>query len=147
VIHIGFTGTRHGMTDLQQDEMKRWLASVIKIAFGPKNVVAHHGDCLGADEDFHEICRRLEIAVHLHPPAEDRWRAFVPVYDAIEPVKPFALRNLAIVQASRYMLATPKSLPSEPRGQGGTWQTIRIAQRLEKPTIIVFANAATEGAW
>lgn len=144
MIHIGFTGTRHGMTDLQKRSVENGLRTFL-FRFGP--LMAHHGDCVGADEDFHEICRRLEIAVHLHPPAEDRWRAFVSVYDAIEPVKPFAMRNMAIVQASRYMLATPKSLPAEPRGQGGTWQTVRIAQRLEKPTIIVFANAATEGAW
>ena len=32
--------------------------------------VAHHGDCLGADAEFHELCRETGLKIHVHPPLQ-----------------------------------------------------------------------------
>ena len=44
---IGFTGSRKGMTGEQAAVVMRLLLSATE---------GHHGDCVGADEQFHEMC-------------------------------------------------------------------------------------------
>jgi hypothetical protein len=65
---IGFTGTQHGMTRTQADRVIQILSSY--------NVTeCHHGDCVGADADFHSITFS-KYSVHIHPPANPIKRAF-----------------------------------------------------------------------
>lgn len=140
MIHIGFTGTRHGMTDAQKLELRQWLASVAKIAHGPKNVVAHHGDCVGADAEFHEICRELGFYIHVHPPTISTERAYCMGYDVIEPARPYARRNQDIVNATDYDFAAPENA----LGNGGTWMTIGMARRARKPLVIIHTDGTSE---
>jgi hypothetical protein len=51
--HIGFTGTRHGMTPAQRHAVSQLIA---ELAAGAA-FTAHHGDCVGADAEFHDLCR------------------------------------------------------------------------------------------
>lgn len=148
MIHIGFTGTRHGMSPAQLTSVRDGLLTLAMHCYGPKNIVAHHGDCIGADEDFHGICREIGVNIHVHPPVFDALRAFCAGYDVISPAKPYAQRNRDIVDEATHMLAVPRNVCAlEPRGRGGTWQTVALAERAKKPLVIVFGNGTTEGRW
>src|SRR4051794_38642857 len=104
---------------------------VIDIFFSDNHVSeAHHGDCIGGDEEFHAICRKHGIAVILHPPVDEKLRAFCVGAVREEKPYPFLVRNKHIVNASDILLAAPKEEYEPPplRGQG-TWSTVRYARR------------------
>ena len=48
-IKIGFTGNRKGLTPIQEEEIKLILDKY-------DNIIVSHGDCIGADTDFHNLC-------------------------------------------------------------------------------------------
>lgn len=62
---IGFTGTRKGMSSPQEDTLCNLLSLLSGFI-----AVAHHGDCLGADAEFHELCRETGLKIHVHPPLQ-----------------------------------------------------------------------------
>lgn len=66
---LGMTGNRGGMTN----EAKSAL-----IAYLESNTISevHHGDCVGADKDFHDICEKRSIKIVIHPPTNSKDRAF-----------------------------------------------------------------------
>ncbi|HMG12582.1 MAG TPA: hypothetical protein VK571_05385 [Gemmatimonadaceae bacterium] len=67
--HIGFTGTRFGMTDNQHSEVAFLLAMLGGFDI---LITSHHGDCIGSDAEFHELARRCGALVEVHPgPAND----------------------------------------------------------------------------
>jgi hypothetical protein len=126
-LHIGFTGTRHGMTC---DQWERVIEAIGE-AGNEDPIVAHHGCCVGADVQFHRDVRRLvppsELRVIGHPGPD--WPngplcAEVECDEMMEPA-PYMWRNLAIVSTSNVMIAAP--LENEPQPRGGTWATIRMA--------------------
>jgi hypothetical protein len=129
---VGYTGSRAGMTEAQK--------RVIDIFFCDNDVSeAHHGDCIGGDEDFHEICRHHAIPVVLHPPEDERLRAFCQGAVREEKPHPYLIRNKHIVNAVDLLLAAPKEEfePDAMRGQG-TWSTVRYARRSLKPMRLVW---------
>lgn len=91
----------------------------------------HHGDCIGADAEFHEICiKRWPHALHvvLHPPLNPRKRAFCTYSNQSEvPAKDYLERNREIVDAVDEMIAGPKELEEQLRS--GTWATVRYARK------------------
>jgi hypothetical protein len=132
---IGFTGSRKGMTGDQSVVVARLLL---------KATEAHHGDCIGADEQFHDLCLALEIPIVIHPPEDDTYRAFCEGAIRVEPPRPFLVRNKDIVNSSELLVATPKEdyEPDVARGQG-TWSTVRYARRSSKDFRVVWP----EGEW
>lgn len=66
---VGFTGTQLGMTGFQIEELTKLLMATTITQF-------HHGDCIGADEQAHEIAKALGIPVAIHPPINPSKRAF-----------------------------------------------------------------------
>lgn len=146
MIHIGFTGTRHGMTDAQASAVLLSLLSVYEPSLMPEPLTVHHGDCVGADEQFHRIATQLSIAARsvAHPGNVRSLRAFTKA-DEIRKPKPMLLRNLDIVLESDRMLATPAEKNEQLRS--GTWSTIRAARRHCKPLIIVYPDGTTGGGW
>jgi len=48
-IKIGFTGNRKGLTPIQEEE-------IILILDKYDNMIVSHGDCIGSDTDFHNLC-------------------------------------------------------------------------------------------
>lgn len=123
-LHIGYSGTRDGMSVDQLETVRLLLQSYTKFNFG---FCAHHGDCIGGDQQFHKLCRELQnalIRIVSHP-GPGPLRAFCKA-DEILPPKPFPDRNHDIVKASGIMIATP--LKDEPQPRGGTWQTIALAR-------------------
>lgn len=114
---FGFTGTRHGMTVSQRASVQRLFE-----VFRP--LEAHHGDCIGADTDFHRIAELNGAHIVIHPPTKYTYRAF-NVGDVELRPKPYLDRNDDIVAAADVLIATPQEFEAEPRG--GTWYTIRKA--------------------
>ena len=99
----------------------------------------HHGDCVGADAQFHKMCMMLEVPIIIHPPDDDRYRAFCEGALVVHPPRPYLERDHIIVDSCELLVATPKEArePAPARGQG-TWSTIRYARRSEKPLRIVW---------
>lgn len=132
-VRVGFTGTRDGMTDAQKATVADLLERV-----APR--WCHHGDCVGADADFHHLAKAAGSAVMIHPPSDPKLRAGL-VGDDIAEEKPYLDRNRAIVHAATILVATPKE--STPQGKGGTWFTIGYARLQGKRVTIVWPDGTT----
>lgn len=130
-MRIGFSGTREGMTASQSHAVRRILAENLLDSVDPEEF--HDGDCVGADDQAHGIASDLGYWLHLHPPIEESLRAFNGA-NVFHPRKPYLRRNEDIVNMTDMLVATPKSM--EDRG-GGTWATIRFAQRKNKKLAVI----------
>ena len=130
----GFTGTRHGMTERQQNAL-RLLIERDDLA------LLHHGDCYGADRQAHEIVTDDGKDVAIHPPDDSKARANckLPTMSGSSsfrmPPAPYLVRNHAIVDACSVLIAAPRSLSEEQRS--GTWATVRYARKIGRPVIIL----------
>jgi hypothetical protein len=123
---IGFSGTSKGMTPFQRQRVCELLKDLM-----PDFI--RHGDCVGADTEFHQIACSLNIKTCIHPPDNDSKRAFNQS-DCILPVKPYLNRNKDIVDMSNLLIATPET--SKENLRSGTWFAIRYAKRSGKEVII-----------
>lgn len=141
---LGFTGTRYAPSDAQCAFISRHLSGDIE--------ELHHGVCVGADAVAHRLAISFGVFVHLHPPNIDGFLDIealklaqesirLALYEDREPhlkvhePKWYHDRNYDIVDACELLIATPKTERNVHR-PGGTWNTIGIAERLEKPTLI-----------
>lgn len=128
---IGFTGTRHGMTWAQKQRVRAILEEL-------KATAGHHGDCVGADEEFGDICQMLGMKIVTHPPLNEKHRAFAPSDEEWEPL-PYRKRNGDIVHVSDALIAASKTETEAIRS--GTWMTVRISRRrTTKPILIVYPD-------
>lgn len=134
---IGFTGTQEGMTAPQ----KRTLRELLKLLRKNDEIIFfRHGDCVGSDEEAHALALDLHYSVIIHPPEDEKKRAFCEeAFTILEP-KPYRERNLRIVQKSHILLAAPKGLAEEQRS--GTWSTVRAANNLGVPVRIIFPDGS-----
>ena len=126
---LGFTGTRHGMTPEQRLAVREFVTKL-----RPNRVV--HGDCIGADYDFDNICAELKIPRGIRPSTIAHTRAHCEERGAealAEPIAPLA-RDRLIVEDSTQMLGVPKLARQERRS--GTWATLRYAVG-KRPTHII----------
>jgi hypothetical protein len=143
MIHIGFTGTRYGITDNQIASMTRLMKEVHESA--GKQVTAHHGDCEGADAFFHVSASVFGWRIHVHPPIGNSRRAHC-AGDVTAKPKPYLVRNADIVAESDVMFAMPLDMTEQARG--GTWATIRMARKAGKPLAIVWPDGnVTKERW
>jgi hypothetical protein len=123
----GFTGTRKGMTHVQAVTLAREMQT-----FAPS--ILHHGECIGADQQAHNIGRLLDVRIHGWP--QDTYeglRAFCDV-DVRHPAMPPLTRNRRIVDQCDTLFAAPDG---PERQRSGTWSTVRYARKLGKPVVIV----------
>jgi hypothetical protein len=119
---VGFTGTRKGMTARQRREVWEVLLAAHE---------AHHGDCVGADADFHDLCQRQGTPVVLHPPTNRTLRAFCEGAAREEPEAPYLVRDRHIVTVCHLLLAAPAEAIEPPPARGqGTWSTVRYARKV-----------------
>lgn len=133
---ISFTGTRKGMNEIQKE-----LFSQILDEISPSKFV--HGDCVGADEDAHNIVVNKGIDdIAKRPCTFDNMRAFTK--EGVCVAKPeYALdRNKKIVDDGELLIATPGENKEVMRS--GTWSTIRYAKKVNKPVIIIYPNGTVE---
>lgn len=131
---VGFTGTQVGMTGDQSATVMRYLTSE-----GIGEI--HHGDCIGADAQAHEISRLCKMRVVTHPPDNPSKRAWCEG-DASYSPKPYLARNRDIVNNTDYLIATPRGTAEEVRS--GTWATVRYALKAHKLVVIIWPNGQLE---
>ncbi len=124
---IGFTGTREGMTEAQKLTFENLLISLTPTEF-------HHGDCVGADSDAHDIATKYCPTIVIHPPVDSTHRANRQAQVILSEKTHFA-RNRDIVKGCNLLIATP--LTAEHQERGGTWYTIDYAEKISKSTIII----------
>lgn len=130
---LGFTGTREGMTDRQREAVAEFLRQ-------SQPTQVHHGDCIGADSQFHDSALlTCEPWIESHPCNLEMYRAHRKA-NVVHPIKPPKTRNQDIVDASDELLAAPKSTQSEPRS--GTWQTIGMALKAKKQVTFVWPDGS-----
>lgn len=138
---IGFTGPRSGMTQAQ----KETFAQLLEEWFPNVPFLFHHGDCIGADAQAHQIIRhtRPNAKIITHPGCDrhgnEPTRAFCKA-DTILPAKPYLKRDREIVDVSAVLVATPKTRDYI----GGTWYTIEYAQKLQRPLVLIWSNGTTQ---
>lgn len=116
---VGFTGTRHGLSNRQRFQLLMWFHD-------HEITELHHGDCLGADQQVHNLalsCAVQPEKIIIHPPTDPRLRAFCS--GKVLPEKPYLHRNHDIVEACEMLLAAPHTEVEIQRS--GTWATIRYA--------------------
>ncbi len=147
-MHIGFTGSQTGMTPAQRNIVCALLfishCTGVRIGaprFESSGVYFHHGDCVGADAEAHDIARDLMYHIVGHPPDDDKARAFKEFDDSWD-VKPYLTRNREMVDACDVLIATPKGLEEELRS--GTWATIRYAKKTHTNIVIIYPPGNTE---
>jgi len=116
---LGFTGTQHGMTKPQTFKVMEFISQ-------PMVREAHHGDCIGADFEFHQLCRFKCLYIVGHPPINESKRAFCDFNYEWQP-KEYLDRNHDIVDSSTFMIAAPGEMQEIKRS--GTWATIRYTQK------------------
>jgi len=147
VRHVGFTGTREGMSEHQKEMLSRILTAAL-VQGDP--IFFHHGDCKGADAEAHEIMCQLRENVKnipapkivIHPPVKRVMRAYCQGADEILPPQDYLDRDRAIVDCCIGMIAAPKTNKEELRS--GTWYTVRYARKTSKPVFILNRNENTE---
>lgn len=135
MITIGFTGTRKGLRIDQID-------SIIKVFDKYTNIIAIHGDCVGADTDFHRICLKYRIehpdkklTINIFPPIDNKLRKF-NIGDYVHEPADYLDRNMSIIKASDIIIACPLDKQMQEL-RSGTWFTIRQARK-RKMQLLIF---------
>lgn len=135
LIKIGFTGNRYGLNSEQKNQ-------IISILNKYNNLIVSHGDCKGADTDFHNLCIDYrnkqpykKIKIYIFPLNDSKLRAFNQG-DQLMDEKPYLKRNLDIIKNSSILIACPIDKNKE-QLRSGTWSTIREARK-QKLIIYIF---------
>ena len=141
---VGFTGTRDGLTVLQKKALLNQLNSMdIEQAL--------HGDCIGADYDFHRlVASNIEYAtISIYPPVNPTHRANCHLIDlttnvCVQVLKEgeYIARNHNIVDDCDMLIACPKDGVEVMRS--GTWATIRYAKKMKKAVCIIYSDGSIE---
>lgn len=123
MIHVGFTGTRFGMSVLQLATLRNEIGKI----YSDAGLTFHHGDCIGADAEFHKLVRAMKGGwIVGHIPVDETHRSHCD-FDEVRTPLPHMKRNRAIVDASDVMFAAP--LQMQEQTFGGTWRTIQMARK------------------
>jgi len=130
MLKVGFTGTKQGMTV----EQKKVFWETVMV-----NEISefHHGDCVGADADAHEIMV-TDHDIIIHPPKNPSKRAFCKKYREIREEKEYLDRNHDIVDETDMLIACPCGHSEVIRS--GTWATIRYATKRGKLVFIIYPD-------
>lgn len=130
---IGFTGTRNGMTAAQTARVRFLLVA----RAGPK-VTALHGDCVGADADFHRLASAAGMDIVCRPCTYDALRAHTGAREVAAPTNPMA-RNREIARQCDVLIGCPPNDTELERGSG-TWATIRYGVKYGKRVHVVYPD-------
>jgi hypothetical protein len=130
---LAFTGTRKGMTPRQHSIVKQILEE-----FEPSEV--HHGGCIGADQEFHELCIYMLVPViHIWLSNLKHSQAAILGSSAVRTIihaeQPPLDRNWDIVREADLVVACPESAVESLRS--GTWATVRYADQLNKTIKVI----------
>ena len=126
---IGFTGTHRGMSQHQKEQFVLMMQELDPTEF-------HHGDCIGADAEAHDIVREFFPAVYIvvYPP-NSRYRQAFKEGDEHRKPAPYLKRDKNIVDNVDFLFATP--FRNEEVLRSGTWATIRYARKIDRDHYIL----------
>lgn len=128
-MNLGFTGTQSGMTANQLIEL---------VDFITNNTITHayHGDCIGADSEFHTLLREYSPStiITIFPPSNNSKRAYNKA-DILMPEDTYMKRNQSIVNACDILIA---GIPTTHElRRSGTWSTVRKARKADKDILLL----------
>lgn len=133
MLKIGFTGTRHGMNDLQLKELKKIIDTMEFEEF-------HHGVCIGSDKQAHDYVESVKvkrgIKIAGYPGKYKKYTADCKCDIMMKP-EPYLERNHNIVNHTDILIATPDT---KERLRSGTWATIRYARNKGVRIYIIHKN-------
>lgn len=134
---IGFTGTRSGMSLPQKKTFKKLIENLNFEQFS-------HGDCVGADDDSAEIVFSLKgkDVIKIHPPINDKFRAFNKNFKGYAEPKDYLDRNRDIVDECDILIACP--LENVWGYKGGTWYTVNYAKKNNKTVVVIWNTGKME---
>jgi hypothetical protein len=134
-ISMGFTGTRADLTLQQVHYLHNLVAAYVEwcSAYGAVPFV-RHGDCFGADAQFHRMATSAGCVTIGHPGHLARLRAGCATHFT-HPPRDTLDRNRDIADWSWLVVACPRGDEEELRS--GTWAAVRAARRLHRPVILV----------
>jgi hypothetical protein len=145
-LHVGFSGSRYGMTEKQKSVVRHFLDSWRVIGV---DRTFRHGVCAGADVQADKIARELLYKIGAHPGP----RNAMCCYDALKAEgtkfweehdrKNFHERNVDIVMKSSVLIATPNKMTHSLQGKGGTLYTTRVAVERGRKVYLVLADGTT----
>lgn len=143
--HIGFTGSRRGMSPPQKQTFILVLSSLLSPDRHLDPQWLHHGDCVGADEIAHRAAKAYKLMIHVHPPLSSKLRAHCQG-DVVSDPKPYLIRNHDIVDISTILIATPsaKNWNTTTMRAGGTWHTYRYARRLSHARVVIWPDGSKD---
>ena len=98
----------------------------------PQHVV--HGDCVGSDEQFHEIALQLGIPIVIRPCDLIQFRANCEGAIFRHKIRPPLWRNHDIVDDCTILIAAPDG---PERLRSGTWATVRYAIKKDREVTFV----------
>lgn len=129
VMKIGFTGTQLGMSQHQKEQFVLLLQDMGMTEF-------HHGDCIGADAEAHDIVREFfpDVKIVGHLPKYKNKQAFKVCDEYRDPLD-YLVRDRNIVNETEFLFGAPKQDEEELRS--GTWTTIRHSRKMGKPRKIL----------
>lgn len=136
MIHIGFTGSAHRVTDQQR------LVLVDMVSWFDLDSVVHHGDCVEADALFDELCAGRNIRREAHPGHDGAGNSPARAYcqaEVIHAPLPYLVRNKVIVSASDLLIAVPSG---PERQRSGTWSTVRRARERDLHLHVVWPDGS-----
>lgn len=135
---IGFTGTREGMTYEQKSRFAVEIAAYDQLTFV-------HGDCIGADEEAHEIAMkhtgcRIEIRGCNYPNMRAYCKGAAVTHQIASPLA----RNRVIVETCHRLIGCPRVAAWRDLKRGGSVYTIRFAIRFPRHTTVIAPNGQLE---
>ena len=147
--NLGFTGSRHGLTEIQK---KVLIDNIIEFRYNEilnfktdinKPFNSLDGCCIGADDIFYNICDMLSFNTIGYPGfySTHPMRSKI-LRNRMKAVKSPLQRNKNIVYNSNLMIACPNT--KEEIKRSGTWATIRYTKQLIKPLIIIYPDGNIE---
>lgn len=133
---IGITGTRSGMNEKQEAELRALLLlEHIRYYHKPHMLSFHHGDCIGVDVQAATIAAEFGFWTVCHPPIKTELRGFHKS-DEFKVAKGYFARNRDIVDAADEVIVVP--FQDSHQNNGGTWYTHDYARKLGKPITIIW---------
>ncbi|MCR4338579.1 MAG: hypothetical protein NUW01_01695 [Gemmatimonadaceae bacterium] len=135
---LGFTGTQGGLTEAQEQTLRRVLAHQRRL--GADRLL--HGCCVGADDTAARAASELRLKVVGLPsaPLGAAKRSDAPNDVEFAPRPPLD-RNRVIARSCDMLVACPRQTREVLRS--GTWATVRYARRAGKPVLIIWPDGTT----
>lgn len=121
---VGVTGTREGMTQHQKEQFVLKMYELNPSEF-------HHGDCVGADAEAHDMVREFfpDVWIVVHPPIKTYSRAYKQGDEYRAPLE-YVQRDRNIVDETDFLIGAP--LSDVEVWRSGSWTTIRHARKTGK---------------